>query len=139
MWSSCSTAPPAWPRPARTRRRTRPPRNGPAPSSAASRPATACRRCCPRSRSWPGSGSRTVGSRIAFRTSLLLYGQDSYKPPRRLWLEVDGKPVRDVEVPPAQAAVAGLETKPQHGGQVALAPIEHAFDKAGSHVLSVVV
>jgi hypothetical protein len=81
----------------------------------------------------PLRASRAVasaGQQVTFRTALELRGQKEYRPPHRLWLEVDGSPVTDLASPRA----ADLGDK----GQVPLT-FTHRFAAAGSHLVSVVV
>ena len=70
-----------------------------------------------------------VGWEIAFDTALVLHGQQTYSPPHRLWLEVDGQFVRELKAPER----AALEK-----GQVPLS-FRHAFAMPGSHLVSVIV
>lgn len=81
----------------------------------------------------PLRASRAIASaeqEIRFRTSLQLYGQESYKPPYRLRLDIDGgRERRDLEFP----ATARLEK-----GQVPLT-FSHRFTTPGSHLVSVTV
>jgi hypothetical protein len=80
----------------------------------------------------PLCASRAVasaGQQITFRTALQLHGQKEYRPPYRMYLEVDGRQVQDLK-PPTTA----LHDK----GQVPLS-FRHRFATAGSHLVSVVV
>jgi hypothetical protein len=80
----------------------------------------------------PLHASRTIASvsqNITFRTALLVYGQGKYQKPHRLYLEVDGRLVRELETP----AEAPLEQ-----GQVPIS-FRHQFTKPGSHLVSVIV
>jgi hypothetical protein len=70
-----------------------------------------------------------VNREVSFRTELDLHGQKQYAAPYKVSLEVDGKPVRDLEVPRA----GRLEN-----GKVPLA-FTHRFGTAGSHLVSVVL
>jgi len=70
-----------------------------------------------------------VGWEIAFDTALVLHGQQTYSPPYRIRLEVDGQIVRDLKAPEK----AQLEK-----GQVPLS-FRHAFASPGSHLVSVIV
>ncbi len=81
----------------------------------------------------PLRASRAVasaGQTVTFRSALVLRGQKEYRPPHRLYLEVDGSPVTDLTPPPA----ADLGDK----GQVPLS-FTHRFATAGSHLVSLVV
>jgi hypothetical protein len=66
---------------------------------------------------------------VTFRTELELRGQTAYRPPHRIRLEVDGKPVRDLEAPRA----AKIEN-----GKVPLSFVQR-FTAPGSHLVSVVL
>jgi hypothetical protein len=66
---------------------------------------------------------------VTFRTDLELRGQKEYRPPHRIRLEVDGRPVRDLEAP----RVAKLEN-----GKVPLS-FTQRFNVPGSHLVSVVL
>src|SRR5262249_6347554 len=66
-----------------------------------------------------------VGWEIAFDTALVLHGQQSYSPPYRLRLEVDGQFVRELKAP---------EKAQLQKGQVPLS-FRHAFASAGSHLI----
>jgi hypothetical protein len=70
-----------------------------------------------------------VGWEIAFDTALVLHGQQTYSPPHRLRLEVDGTFVRELKAPEK----ADLEK-----GQVPVS-FRHAFNVPGSHLVSVIV
>lgn len=70
-----------------------------------------------------------VNREVAFRTELDLHGQKQYSAPFKVSLEVDGKQVRDLEVPRA-----GRVEK----GKVPLA-FTHRFGTAGSHLVSVIL
>lgn len=86
-------------------------------------------------RNWslaPLHASRAVasaGQHVTFRTSLQIYGQEEYRKPHRLRLEVDGQPVRNLEAP----AEARLEK-----GQVPVS-FRHRFGTPGSHLVSAIV
>jgi hypothetical protein len=67
---------------------------------------------------------------IRFRTELVLFGQESYVPPHRVRLEVDGREISDRITFPGKA--------PLTDGQVPLT-FHHRFDEPGSHLLSVSV
>jgi hypothetical protein len=67
---------------------------------------------------------------IRFRTDLVLFGQDSYAPPHRVRLEIDGRQLPDRITVPGKA--------PLTQGQVPLT-FRHRFDQPGSHLLSVIV
>jgi hypothetical protein len=67
---------------------------------------------------------------IKFRTDLVLFGQDSYAPPHRVRLEVDGRELSDRITVPGKA--------PLTSGQIPLT-FHHRFDQSGSHLLSVIV
>lgn len=80
----------------------------------------------------PLSASRPVavpGQKVSFKTALVLRGQQEYRPPYRLRLEIDGRPAGDLKPPTS----AKLEK-----GQVPLT-FTHAFDAPGSHLVSVIV
>jgi hypothetical protein len=70
-----------------------------------------------------------VNREVTFRTQLDLHGQKQYSPPYKVSLEVDSKPVRDLEVPRA-----GRIDK----GKMPLA-FTHRFGTAGSHLISVIL
>jgi hypothetical protein len=70
-----------------------------------------------------------VNREVSFRTELDLHGQKQYSAPYKVSLEVDGKPVRDLEVPRA-----GRVDK----GKVPLI-FTHRFGTAGSHLVSVIL
>jgi hypothetical protein len=71
----------------------------------------------------------SVGQQVAFRTSLHLHGQQAYSKPYRISLEIDGRPVRNLDAP-TQA--------PLENGQVPLS-FSHRFTASGSHRASVIV
>lgn len=77
--------------------------------------------------------SRAVSSadqEVKFRTALQLQGQDAYKPPYKLRLEIDGgKEHKDIAFP----MVANLEK-----GRLPLT-FSHKFSVPGSHLVSVIV
>lgn len=80
----------------------------------------------------PIQASRAVasaGQEIRFRTALVLAGQESYRPPHRLRLLVDGQPQKDINFPDSARAEKGR------------VPItfSHRFDNAGSHLVTVIV
>jgi hypothetical protein len=80
----------------------------------------------------PLRASRSVasaGQQITFRTALQLRGQQEHQPPYRMYLEVDGRHVRDLKLP---------TTAPLDRGQVPLS-FRHHFPAAGSHLVSVVI
>jgi hypothetical protein len=68
-----------------------------------------------------------VDREVTFHTELLLTGQTEYSPPHRIRLEVDGKPVRDLD-PPRSA-------RPEKG-KVPFS-FTHRFGTAGSHLVTV--
>jgi von Willebrand factor type A domain/Aerotolerance regulator N-terminal len=70
-----------------------------------------------------------VNREVTFHTELDLHGQKQYSAPYKVSLDVDGKQVRDLEVPRA-----GHIDK----GKVPLA-FSHRFGTAGSHLISVVL
>jgi hypothetical protein len=70
-----------------------------------------------------------VNREVTFRTELDLHGQTQYSAPYKISLDVDGKPVRDLDVPRA-----GHVDK----GKVPLS-FTHRFGTAGSHLISVVL
>jgi hypothetical protein len=71
----------------------------------------------------------SVGQQVTFRTALDIRGQEEYRPPHRLHLEVDGKPVTDLTPPPAAKLEKGL---------VPLS-FSHRFVTPGSHLVSLIV
>ncbi len=72
----------------------------------------------------------SVNQPITFRTALEVRGQDEYRPPHALRVEVDGKPVTtDLKAP----AAAKLDK-----GQVPLS-FRHRFTTPGSHLVSVLL
>jgi hypothetical protein len=71
----------------------------------------------------------SVGQQITFRTALEVRGQEGYRPPYRLRVEVDGRPASALNAP----AAAGLEK-----GQLPLS-FTHRFTAPGSHLVSVSV
>jgi hypothetical protein len=80
----------------------------------------------------PLSGNRPVvpvNREASFRTELDLHGQKQYSAPYKISLEVDGKQVRDLEVPRA-----GRIDK----GKIPLV-FTHRFGTVGSHLVSVVL
>lgn len=70
-----------------------------------------------------------VGREIVFRTAMDLHGQKAYTPPHRVRLEVDGRFVRNLEVPRA----AQLQN-----GRVPFS-FAQAFASPGSHLVSVIL
>ncbi len=70
-----------------------------------------------------------VGRTITFRTALDLHGQKDYAPPHRVRLEVDGRFVRNLEVPSAAQL---------RDGRVPFS-FAHAFAAPGSHLVSVIL
>jgi hypothetical protein len=76
-----------------------------------------------------GRAVAAVQQEVKFRSALVIHGQDTYKPPHRLRLEIDGKPARDLEIPTA--------TRPERG-QVPLT-FTHRFQTAGTHLVSLIV
>jgi hypothetical protein len=70
-----------------------------------------------------------VGQQVTFRAALELRGQKEYKPPHRLWMEVDGQKIADL--PPPLAA-------PLDKGQVPLT-FTQRFSAPGSHIVSLIV
>jgi hypothetical protein len=70
---------------------------------------------------WPGR-------EITFQTTLTVTGPHGYRPPKRIRLEIDGRPVRDLTPPQADAVQ----------GQVPLTFSER-FASVGSHLVTVVV
>ena len=71
----------------------------------------------------------SVGQHVTIRTALVLHGQEKYQRPHRLRLEIDGRPVRDLDAP----GEAALEK-----GQVPLS-FREQFTEPGSHLVSVIV
>jgi hypothetical protein len=74
-------------------------------------------------------GIASAGQQITFRTALELHGSQEYRPPYRLRLEVDGKPVANLKPPSA----ARLEK-----GQVPLS-FSQRFTTPGHHLVSLLV
>jgi hypothetical protein len=70
-----------------------------------------------------------VNREVSFRTELELHGQKQYSAPYKVSLEVDGKPIRDLEMPRA-----GRIEK----GKVPLT-FTHRFGTAGSHLVSIIL
>jgi hypothetical protein len=70
-----------------------------------------------------------VGRAITFRTAMDLHGQKAYRPPHRVRLEVDGRFVRNLEVP---------STAQLQNGRVPIS-FTQAFAAPGSHLVSVVL
>ncbi len=70
-----------------------------------------------------------VGRPIAFRTSMDLHGQKAYAPPHRIRLEVDGRFVRNLEVP---------RTASLQNGRVPIS-FSQAFAAPGTHLVSVIL
>lgn len=70
-----------------------------------------------------------VGRPITFRAALDLHGQKTYAPPYRVRLEIDGRFVRNLEIPKTEQLV---------NGRVPFA-FTHSFAAVGSHLLSVIV
>jgi hypothetical protein len=68
-----------------------------------------------------------VGRAVRFRTEMVLRGQEEYAPPHKVRLEVDGKYVRDLQVP-RQAKL--------DNGKVPFT-FEHRFATSGSHLVTV--
>jgi hypothetical protein len=78
----------------------------------------------------PLRGNRPIVSvdrEVTFRTELQLSGQTEYAPPHRIRLEVDGKPVRDLDAPHAATPAKG---------KVPFS-FRHRFATAGSHLVTV--
>jgi hypothetical protein len=71
----------------------------------------------------------STGQLLTFRSALELRGQSEYHAPHRLRLEVDGKPVRDLDYP-TSARLAN--------GQVPIS-FQHRFSTPGSHLVSLIV
>jgi hypothetical protein len=74
-------------------------------------------------------GVAWVGQRLTLRTTITQTGQRDYQPPYRVRLEIDGQPVRDLELP-ARAA--------WQAGSVPLA-FHHRFTTPGVHLLSAIL
>jgi hypothetical protein len=70
-----------------------------------------------------------VGQRLKFKSAIAVSGEQSYEPPHRIRLEVDGKPVARLK-PPAQAPLSGVQV-PLTFSQRFLTP--------GSHLVSVIL
>jgi hypothetical protein len=70
-----------------------------------------------------------AGREVTFRTELELHNQAAYAPPYKIRLEVDGRPVRDLEAP------RGV---PENKGKVPLS-FTHRFAVAGSHLVTVLL
>jgi hypothetical protein len=75
-----------------------------------------------------------VDREVTFKTELLLVGQPSYSPPYKIRLEVDGKHVRDLTPP----AGKGDGMPVPKDGRMPFS-FAHRFQKAGSHLVSVVL
>jgi hypothetical protein len=70
-----------------------------------------------------------VGREVTFHGELELAGQSEYEPPHRLRLEVDGKPVRDLDAPRVDKLIKG---------KVPFS-FRHRFAAAGSHLVTVLL
>ncbi|MGE3806049.1 MAG: VWA domain-containing protein [Gemmataceae bacterium] len=80
----------------------------------------------------PIESSRAVasaGKTVRFRSAIVLAGQESYQPPYRIRLEVDGQPQEDIKFPDAARAEKGR------------VPFDfsHKFNTPGSHLVSVIL
>lgn len=71
----------------------------------------------------------SVGQQLTFRTAFELRGQDLYRPPHKVRLEVDDKPVTELKMP-----TSGRLEK----GQMPLS-FSHRFATAGSHLVSIIL
>jgi hypothetical protein len=76
-----------------------------------------------------------VEREVIFKSDIVLYGQKSYSPPHRLWLEVDGKRVRDL---PPPGGKRGTTLPVPSDGKVPFS-FTHRFTRPGSHLVSVVL
>jgi hypothetical protein len=70
-----------------------------------------------------------AGREVTFRTALDLHGQKAYTPPHRVRLEVDGRFVRNLDVPSAAAL---------QNGRVPFS-FKHLLATPGSHLITVVL
>ncbi|HTU19079.1 MAG TPA: BatA domain-containing protein [Gemmataceae bacterium] len=70
-----------------------------------------------------------VGREVVFRTAMDLHGQKTYTPPHRVRLEVDGRFVRNLDVP---------RTAQLQNGRVPFS-FTQAFAAPGSHLVSVIL
>jgi hypothetical protein len=93
-----------------------------------------------------GRSSAHVHEEIKFRTDLLLFGQETYTPPHRIQLEIDGrKQDSDLGIPKtAQVIPPRGEARPGDSASVKgmkAVPLkfQHNFEKPGSHLVSVAV
>ncbi|MFM7148486.1 MAG: BatA domain-containing protein [Gemmataceae bacterium] len=75
-----------------------------------------------------------VDREVQFRCELLLSGQESYAPPYRIRLEVDGKVVRDLPPPPIAKDNQNLGRE----GKIPLS-FSHRFSKPGNHLVSLIL
>jgi hypothetical protein len=76
-----------------------------------------------------------VDREVTFKSDIVLFGQKSYSPPHRLWLEVDGKRVR--KLPPPGGKLGQALPVPSDG-KVPFS-FTHRFSQPGSHLISVVI
>ncbi len=81
----------------------------------------------------------TLSRPITFQTAIDLHGQKAYSPPHRVRLEVDGRFVRNLEVP----SFAPPLHPPQNGGDGGGGRVPFSFSQAfaapGSHLVSVIL
>jgi hypothetical protein len=70
-----------------------------------------------------------VGRTITFRTAMDLHGQKAYTPPHRVRLEIDGRFVRNLEVPGSTSL---------QNGHLPFS-FTHAFAAPGTHLVSVIL
>jgi hypothetical protein len=80
-----------------------------------------------------------VGREVAFRTAMDLHGQKAYTPPHRLRLEVDGRFIRDLEVPRAAPPLHPPQNGGDGGGGRVPFSFTQAFATPGSHLVSVIL
>jgi hypothetical protein len=76
-----------------------------------------------------------VDREVTFQSEILLFGQQSYSPPHRIRLEVDGKPIRDLPPPGGQV---GANLPLPKDGKVPFS-FTHRFVRPGSHLVSVII
>ncbi len=72
-----------------------------------------------------------AGREVRFQGALVVSGQETYAPPHRIRLEVDGKHVRDLPAPAAGAAVP-------RDGRIPFS-FAYRFADHGSHLVSVII
>jgi hypothetical protein len=79
-----------------------------------------------------------VGRAVTFHTALDLHGQKTYAPPHRVRLEVDGRLVRNLEVPSAAPLYPPQNGGDRGGGRVPFS-FAQAFAAPGVHLVSVIL